>query len=58
MDFMKQTYYLVYENLGENLNKLTAIFYNKSDAENFAKHKEKTLRFGWKYFVEKTDKTI
>lgn len=38
---MKQTYYLVYENLGENLNKLTAIFYDKSDAIYFAKHKEK-----------------
>ena len=55
---MERIYYLVYENLGENLNQLTAIFYDKADAENFAKHKEKTSRFGWKYFIEETDKIV
>ena len=53
---MKQTYYLVYENFAENLSNLTAIFYNKADAEYFAKHKEKTSRFGWKYFIKEADK--
>ena len=53
---MKQIYYLVYENFAENLSNLTAIFYDKADAENFAKHKERTSRFGWKYFIKETDK--
>lgn len=55
---MERIYYLVYENFAENLSNLTAIFYDKADAENFAKHKEETSRFGWKYFIEETDKIV